>query len=74
MYITYIHICTYVHCNNFSDHIIYSLQFCFMRGEPQSSGDKRLLTVKQIDKVQTDQVVLKLVWSLHMYIYIHICI
>ena len=26
--------------NNFSDHIIYSLQFCFMRCDPQSSGDQ----------------------------------
>ena len=37
--------------NNFSDQIIYSLQFCFMRDEPQSSGGKRLLTVKQANKV-----------------------
>ena len=56
IHIPYIYV---YHINNFSDHIIYSLQFCFMRGEPHSSGDKRLLTVKQIDKVQTGQVVLK---------------
>ena len=48
-HLTYIYV--YICSNNFSDQIIYSLQFCFMRDEPQSSGGKRLLTVKQANKV-----------------------